>query len=213
MTQRPAFTVASTLGENMKNAVTAFALVAGLLSATAADAQAPTRIRGTITGVSGDVVAVKTADGKNVDVGVSDKTRLVFGQPIKLADIKPGDFIAVTSVKRKDGTLTAYDVRRFPKPVNPGHRPFDGHDDQTMTNATVSATVKGARGPEITLSYEGGSQKVVVADTAVVSSLVPGQRSHLVPGSYVSLQADAGADGKLTARSIEVRKDTPKAPQ
>jgi len=30
-------------------------------------------------------------------------------------------------------------VRRFPKPLNPGHRPFDGRDDQTMTNATVGA--------------------------------------------------------------------------
>ena len=54
---------------------------------------------------------------------------------------------------------------------------------------------------------------MVLADTAVLSSLTPGQRSQLVPGSYVSLLADAGADGKLTARSIEVRKETPKPPQ
>ena len=30
-------------------------------------------------------------------------------------------------------------MRRFPKPLNPGHRPFDGRDDQTMTNASVGA--------------------------------------------------------------------------
>ena len=196
----------------MKTTVTALLVAAAIVASGFAAAQAPTRIRGTITGVSGDVVAVKTGDGKNVSVQVSDKTRLVFGQPIQLSDIKPGDFLGVTSVKRKDGTLTAYDVRRFPKPVNPGHRPFDGRDDQTMTNASVSATVQGAKGRELALSYEGGSQKVIVADTAVISSLVPGERSQLVPGSYVSLLADAGADGKLTARSIEVRKDTPKAP-
>jgi hypothetical protein len=82
-----------------------------------------------------------------------------------------------------------------------------------MTNATVSATVQGARGRELELSYEGGAQKVTVADTAVVTSLGPGQRSHLVPGSYVNLLADPGADGKLVARTIEVRKDAPRLPQ
>ena len=197
----------------MKSAAIALAVVVSFLSSPAADAQAPTRIRGTIATVSGDVIQVKTADAKTVAVHLDDKTRLVFGQPLQLSDIKPGDFLGVTSVKRKDGTLTAYDVRRFPKPVNPGHRPFDGRDDQTMTNAAVEATVQGSKGRELALTYEGGSQKVVVADSAVISSLVPGQRSHLVPGSYVSLLADSGADGKLTARSVEVRKDTPKPPQ
>jgi hypothetical protein len=195
----------------MKNALTALLLTA-LFASAPADAQAPTRIRGTIAAVSGDVMQVKTGDAKTVAVQLTDKTRLVFGQPIQLSDIKPGDFLGVTSVKRKDGTLNAYDVRRFPKPVNPGHRPFDGRDDQTMTNAAVEATVQGAKGRELVLSYEGGSQKVVVADSAVISSLVPGQRSQLVPGSYVNLLADSAADGKLTARSVEVRKDTPKPP-
>jgi hypothetical protein len=183
------------------------------LAGTATHAQTSLRVRGTISSVSGDVVAVKTVDGKNLDVHVGDRTGVVFAQPIAIAEIKSGDFLAVTSVKRSDGTLAAYDVRRFPKQVNPGHRPFDGRDDQTMTNATVSATVNAAKGREIVLTYEGGSQKVVVADTASITALVPGQRSQLVPGSYVSLLADAGADGRLTARQIEVRKDAPKPPQ
>jgi hypothetical protein len=186
---------------------------AALLISAAADAQSPTRLRGTIGSVSGDVIAVRTTDGKNFDVHVGDKTAIVFAQPMPIAEIKPGDFLAVTSVKRSDGTLAAYDVRRFPKPINPGHRPFDGGDDQTMTNATVSATVNAAKGREIVLTYEGGSQKVVVADTASITALVPGQRSQLVPGSYVNLVADAGADGRLTARQIEVRKDPPRPPQ
>ena len=196
----------------MKNAAIALAVVLSAVPVVA-DAQTQTRIRGNISAVSGDTLAVKTADGKAIDVRVSDKTNLVFGQPLKLADIKSGDFIAVTSVKRQDGTLTAYDVRRMMKPTNPGHRPFDGHDDQTMTNATVSATVQGAKGPELTVSYEGGSQRIIVAESAVISALGPGQRSQLVPGNYVSVLAEPGADGKLTARSVEVRKETPKPPQ
>src|SRR6185295_11698989 len=101
--------------------------------------------------------------------------------------------------KRKDGTLAAYDIRRFMKTNNPppGHRPFDGRSDQTMTNANVSATVQGTSGRELTLTYEGGSQKVNVADTAAIVSLAPGQRSQLTPGSYVNLLAEPGSDGKL----------------
>jgi hypothetical protein len=196
----------------MKFAAFVLTFVAALSASGFAEAQAPQRIRGTISGMSGDTMSVKTGDGKSIDVQVTDKARLTFGAPLKLAEIKSGDFIAVTSVKRQDGTLVAYDVRRMLKPTNPGHRPFDGRDDQTMTNATVSATVQGTRGHELTVTYEGGSQKIVVADTAVISALGPGQRSQLTPGSYVSLVAEPGTDGKLTATSIEVRKETPKPP-
>lgn len=196
----------------MKHALIVFAVVVSVLSATVADAQTQTRIRGTIHAVSGDVMAIKIADGKDLDIQVSDKTNIIFGQPLQLADIKLGDFIAVTSVKGKDGTLTAYDVRRMLKPSNPGHRPFDGRDDQTMTNATVSATVQSANGRELAVSYEGGSQKIIVAESAVISALGPGQRSQLLPGSYVNALVEPGADGKLAARAIEVRKETPKPP-
>lgn len=181
-----------------------------LTAAAVADASAQTRIRGTIDRASGDTISVKSSAG-TVDIQLTDKTTFTFAQPIALADIKPGDFLGVTSVRR-GGNLVAYDLRRFPKPVNPGHRPFDGSKDQTMTNAAVEATVGSTSGREVLLTYEGGSQKVVVSETAAVSMLVPGQRSQLVPGSYVSLLADE-AGGKLTARSVEVRKDAPVMPR
>jgi hypothetical protein len=199
----------------MKKIATALVVGALSLTFTAAYAQTAQRVRGTITAAKGDDITVKAMNGRTVDVLVTDKTNIVFGQRMAITDIKPGDFLGVTSVRRKDGTLTAYDIRRFIKPSNPGHRPFDGSTDQTMTNANVSATVQGTSGRELTLNYEGGSQKVNVADTAAIVSLAPGQRSQLTPGSYVSLLAEPAGSGKLEARSIEVRndKDTPKPPQ
>lgn len=196
----------------LKNAIVCGAVAAMLFAACSANALAQTRIRGTIAAASGDTIAVETADGKTHDVAVTDKTALVFAQPIALSEIKRGDFLGVTSVKRADGTLLAYDLRRMMKPVNPGHGPFDGRDDQTMTNATVSATVDATKGRELVLTYDGGSQTVIVADGAAISALTPGTRAQLVPRSYVSLVADTGADGKLVARRIEVRKDAPKVP-
>ena len=53
--------------------------------------------------------------------------------------------------------LTAYEVRRFSRPLNPGHRPFDGREYQTMANATVSAMVVATNARELTLTYDGGA--------------------------------------------------------
>jgi len=143
-------------------------------------------VRGTITAVDGNTL---TVDGKE-RVSLGEKTEIVFTQPIKLSEIRPGDFLGVTSMRRADGTLTALEVRRFPKPVNPGHRPFDGRDDQTMTNASVGAVVQSASGRELTMTYEGGTQKIVVPESASVSTLVPGNRSQLAVGAPVNLTHD-----------------------
>src|ERR1700675_391149 len=161
------------------------ALIALVLASGLASAQE--RVRGTITSVKGDLVTVN--DKQQVRLG--EKTEIVYTQPIALADIKPGDFLGVTSMKGAGGQLTAVEVRRFPKPLNPGHRPFDGRDDQTMTNATVEAVVQASSGRELTMSYQGGSQKIVVPKSASVSPLVPGTRAQLVPGAPVNLTHDA----------------------
>ena len=161
-------------------------LILGLLALGLAQAQAPTRVRGTITAVEGNGFVV---EGKT-QVRLGEKTEIVFAQPVTLAEIKPGDFLGVTSVKHADGKLVAYEVRRFPKPVNPGHRPFDGRDDQTMTNATVGATVQSTSGRELIMTYEGGTQKITVPPEASVSTLVPGTRAQLVPGAPVNLTMD-----------------------
>jgi len=161
-------------------------LILGLLALGVAQAQAPTRVRGMITAVEGNGFVV---DGKT-QVRLGEKTEIVFTQPVTLAEIKPGDFLGVTSVRHADGKLVAYEVRRFPKPLNPGHRPFDGRDDQTMTNATVGATVQSASGRELIMTYEGGTQKITVPPEAWVSTLVPGTRAQLVPGAPVNLTMD-----------------------
>jgi len=154
--------------------------------ATCAAAQAQERVRGVISAVDGNTISVA---GKQIRVG--DKTEIIYTQPILLGDIKPGDFLGVTSMKGSDGKLTAVEVRRFPKPVSPGHRPFDGRDDQTMTNATVEAMVQASSGRELTLHYQGGTQKIVVPESASVSTLVPGKRDQLVVGAPVNLTHDA----------------------
>jgi hypothetical protein len=162
-------------------------VLALVLASLSVQAQQPVRIRGVVESFDGKTLVVKDAGG----VQVGDKTEIVFTQPIKLADIKSGDFLGVTSKKGSGGQLTAYEVRRFPKPLNPGHRPFDGGPNQTMTNATVGTVAPSSGGRELTLTYDGGSQKIAVPADASVSELVPGKPSQLVPGARVNLTHDA----------------------
>jgi hypothetical protein len=156
-----------------------------LFALVAFGASAQERVRGVISAVKGDVISV---GDKQIRIG--DKSEIVFTQPILLADIKPGDFLGVTSMKGPGGQLTAVEVRRFPKPLNPGHRPFDGRDDQTMTNATVEAMVQASTGRELTMTYQGGAQKITVPESASLSTLVPGKREQLVAGAPVNLTHD-----------------------
>lgn len=172
------------MASSLRISVFAIAVILGFFGV---ETQAQTRVRGTITASDGNTI---TIDDKT-QVRVGDRTEIVYAQPIALADIKAGDFLGVTSMKRADGTLSAIEVRRFPKPLNPGHRPFDGRDDQTMTNATVAATVQATAGRELTMTYEGGAQKIVVPAGASISTLVPGTKAQLVPGAPVNLTHDA----------------------
>jgi hypothetical protein len=171
------------MASSLRNSFLAVALVAGFFQG---ETQAQTRVRGVVSAFDGTTL---TVDGKET-VTLGEKTEIVFTQPIALSEIKPGDFLGVTSMKRADGTLTALEVRRFPKPVNPGHRSFDGRADQTMTNASVGAVVHSTSGRELTMTYEGGAQKIVVPENASVSTLVPGSRAQLVRGAPVSLTHD-----------------------
>ena len=176
---------------------------AGLLLVTGfpVHAQGEARVRGTIAVFEGGTLSVKRNTGETVAVQVGEKTDIVYTKPITLADIKPGDFLGVTSIRSDDGRLTAYEVRRFPKALNPGHRPFDGKSDQTMTNASVSAMIQAASGRELTMDYEGGSQKIVVPESAALYTLVPGERAQLKPGAPVNLTATGDP---LVARRVQV---------
>jgi hypothetical protein len=162
-------------------------LLAVVLVLCGTSLHAQTRVRGTISAFDGKTV---TVDGKE-QVVLSETTEILYAQPIALADIKPGDFLGVTSVKQPDGRLIAYEVRRFAKPVNPGHRPLTGRDDQTMTNAAVGAVVQSASGRELTMTYEGGTQRIEVPESASISTLVAGGATQLVPGAPVNLTHDS----------------------
>lgn len=192
-------------------------LLAGVfaLAATAADAQQkPQRIRGTITAFDGTMLSVKSRDGRDLTVELKEKASVAAAKAITLADLKQGDYVGSTTMKRDDGTLVAVEVHTIPRSVREGYFPWDLQPGSMMTNANVASVVQAAGGQELTLAYKDGSQKIVVPPGTPIVTTVAADRSFLKPGEYVWFNADVGADGKLsTSARIQVSRDGVRPPQ
>ena len=184
-----------------------------LLASAAASAQTPMRIRGTITSLDGDVLSVKTRDGKDLKINLAPNFAVAAAKAVTLSDFKPGSYVGSTAKKNAAGLLVATEVHKLPPTAPAGHTPWDTAPGDTMTNANVGSVVKAAGGNELTLEYKGGSQKILVPDGTPIVDFVPGDRSLLLPGATVFVGASVGADGKITAPRVAVSKEGIKPPQ
>jgi hypothetical protein len=182
-------------------------------ASAAAQAQTPARIRGTITGLQGDVLSVKTREGKDVQLKLGEKAVVVTSKAMKLEDLKPGDYVGTTTTKRADGALVAVEVHTLPQTAKPGHMPWDLQPGSMMTNGNVGTVVQAAGGQQLKLEYQGGSQTIIVpAGTPIVTN-TPGDRSALRPGEYIFTTAQVAADGTMTTQRIQVSSGGVKPPQ
>jgi hypothetical protein len=188
-------------------------VVTSLLAAicAAAHAQQPTRVRGTITGLEGNVLSVKSRDGRDFKISLPENLTVVAAQRLTLSDIKPGDFVGPASRVKPDGTLEAISLQVFPANmrgvVPEGHTPWDLEPGSMMTNGNVAASVAASGARELTIEYPGGSKTVVVTESTPIFTTVPANRSLLVPGAYVVTTARTGTDGVLFTQRIAVSKD------
>lgn len=177
---------------------------------TMASAQAPTRVRGEITGLEGNVLSVKTREGKDVKINLADNVGVSAVKKITINDIKPGDFVGPASRKRPDGTLEAISLQKFPDSlrgvVSEGHGPWDLEPGSMMTNANIANVVQTNNGKELMLEYKGGSQKVVVPANIPMFTTEPGDRSLLKKGAHIFTVARPGPDGSLSTQRITVEK-------
>lgn len=184
-----------------------------LAAACEAGAQTNVRVRGTITAIDGNVMAVKTRDGQDLKLMLADNATVAVARPIKFEDIKQGDYVGATGMKRADGTVVAVEVHYLAPTVPPGHGPWDLQPGSTMTNANVEATVQSAKGRELTLKYKDGMQTLLVPEGTPLVRAVPGTRADLKVGEYIFTVAQSSPDGKVTAQRIQVSKDGIKPPQ
>jgi hypothetical protein len=185
-------------------------VAASCLYAIAQQPPAPSRVRGTIEAVDGDVLSVKSRSGEDVKLRMSSDMRVVGITRISLSDIKVGSFIGTTTVPGPDGGANAIEVHLFPEDMRgtgEGSRPFDLRPNSTMTNATVAEAVAGNDGHRLTVKYKDGEKKVVVSPDTPVVTYVPADKSDLKAGAKVIAFMKKLPDGSFETNRVNVGRD------
>jgi hypothetical protein len=185
------------------------AILALLVLPALAQEGTPTRIRGTIEKLDGETLVVKSREGQELSVILSNDLKVSAVNKAQLSDIKRGDFIGTAAVPGTDGKLHAQEVLIFPEALRgtgEGYRPWDLTPDSTMTNATVAEVAEGAKGRLLKLKYKDGEKEIDVPMEPVVT-LAPGDPDLLQPGTAVFIPATTAANGTLAASRVIAGKD------
>ena len=195
-------------------AAVVIALVALPAFAQAPPAGTPIRIRGTVDKLDGQALSVKERDGQTATITLGPKVAVETLVKKSLADIKPGDFVASTGIKGKDGKIHAIEARIFPKATPDGGRQFawDLSPDSVMTNATVGTVTKAPEGTVLHVTFKGGESEYSIGPDVPVLATAPGDISLLTPGSAVFVIALKHPDGSLTSNRLYAEKDGIKPP-
>jgi hypothetical protein len=201
-----------TLSNRMPRAVVA--AFAAFIAVSAVSAQQQTsmvRIRGTIESVDGNTLGIKTREGTDVKVKMTDNVAVFAVVKTQLSEIKEGSYIGVTAMPEPDGTQKAIAVHIFPenqRGAAEGFRPWDARANSTMTNATVAQTIKGTDGQNITVKYKDGEKKVVVPPETPIVTFVASDKSEVKPGAKLIIFGAAKKDdGTLEANRVNVGRD------
>jgi hypothetical protein len=196
----------------MRKIVSVAALLA-VAFVTAASAQQPptVRIRGTIEAVDGATLSIKSRDGSDLKVNITDNIAVTGVAKASLSDIKEGSYIGVSAMPEPDGTQKAIAVHIFPEAQRgaaEGFRPWDLRPNSTMTNATVAQTVAGVDGQTIMVKYKDGEKKVVVPPETPIVAFAPGDKSEIKPGAKIIIfGATKKEDGTLETGRIAIGRD------
>jgi hypothetical protein len=196
---------------NLIRPLFALAMVAAsTIYAIAQQAPVPTRVRGSIEGVNGDVLAVKSRGGEDFELRMTPDIRIVGITKIALTDIKVGSFIGTTTVPGPDGVQNAVEVHVFPEDMRgtgEGSRPYDLRPNSSMTNATVAESVVSNDGHTLLIKYKDGEKKVLVAPETPVVTYVPADKSDLKPGAKVIAFMKKLPDGSFETNRVSVGRD------
>jgi hypothetical protein len=187
--------------------------IVALLISGALQAQSNVSLTGNVMSLKGQDLTVTTANGPAA-VKLTDKTVIRGELPIKFSDITPGMYVGATAAKQPDGIFRASRLHVFSEDqrgTGEGHRPLGSAPGSglTMTNANVETVedvaVQNVQGRLLLLKFKGGEIKVLVpADTLVVKRVIADSQ-WLKSGATLSITANRGDDGVLTARQVTVR--------
>jgi hypothetical protein len=191
----------------------ALAVVALALVSSTVLAQANVRVRGTISELKGDVLMVKSRDGRDIQLHLAPDAQVATTKKTSAAEFKPGSYIGVTSVKGADGRLVAKRIHALGPQVPQMHGAWDSLPNSMMTNASLVSSAQVGDGKELTLKNKDGEQKILVTAETEYYTFEPGTRADLKPGETIFSGARVEGDGKFMTGRVTVSKNGVKPPQ
>jgi hypothetical protein len=191
------------------------AIAVGLAAmAVAAPAEAQStgsvRVRGTIEGIDGDILHVRTRGGSDAAIRIAGDIRVTGLIKASRSDIKPGAYIGTAAIEQAPGQVKALEIQVFPENMRgsgEGDHPYDLGPKSTMTNGTIGQVIDASGGQQVTIKYQGAEKTVAVpADTPVVT-YAAATRDDLAAGAKVIVNAIKQPDGTFQTSRILVGKD------
>ena len=191
-----------TLPQAFSGAIAVVALF-GIVVLSPAEAAENVRVRGTIVGLEGSTLTVKTREGATNEVTLKDGWELAGVAKAAPDDIQPGEFVGIASAPTAAGGDAAVEVLIFPGAGKAGY-PWGARLRSTFTEAAVPYAVKYVDGRTLTVSYRGREAKIAIADDTPVVSFAPAIRADVTAGAPVFVPAERGSDGALASISVVV---------
>ena len=114
-------------------------LAGAIIAASCSAATAQTmRMNGTIEKADGNVLSLKSSDGAEVKLTLTENAMIIAVVKASMADIKEGTFLGSAAMPQPDGSQKALEVHIFPEQMRgtgEGHRPY-----APVPNSTTMAT-------------------------------------------------------------------------
>lgn len=185
--------------------------VIGQVPAAPAQEPLPARVRGTIEAVDGRFVTLKPREGATLKVRLADNVRIGALVPATIADIKTGGFVGITSLPDENGDQKALEVHIFTEALRgtgEGQRPWDLGPKTTMTNGSVQLKVDQVAGPELTLEFKTGAQKIQITPETTIVAYAAAEPGDLKAGNKaILLGLKRAEDGVIEAAVISIGRD------
>jgi hypothetical protein len=187
--------------------------MAALLLPFAASAQAP-HVRGVVEKLDGNVLTLKTADGKSENIQLAKDWNVTVLKPVEVDAIQPGSFIGTAEIPQSDGTGRSLEVHVFPPGVKAGegHYAWDLRKGSMMTNGTVGKVTASPKGRELEVSYPNGQRQLVVPKGVPIVQFSNGQQSQVKPGIPVFLIVAKSPSGELSSNGVAIGENGAKPP-
>src|SRR5258708_31325502 len=114
-------------------------LILAFVSCTAF-AQTNVRVRGSITALNGDVLTVKSRDGRDIQLHLTPDAQVVTAKKTTLAEMGPNAYVGVTSVKGPDGRMVAKEVHAIGPQVPQMHGAWDSTPNSDRKSTRLNSS-------------------------------------------------------------------------